>query len=110
VTREAYSHEVSSAGFWPGNDTFPQAAFYSYAYPQPAGFAERSVTTGTEYNKTLGEFILPYDTVRNAADPEHTLLDFLCSTYAAAADSAKWDREGLECSMGAPGRVRPVGR
>jgi hypothetical protein len=110
VTREAYSHEVSSAGFWPGNDTFPQAAFYSYAYPQPAGFAERSVTTGTEYNRTLGEFILPYDTVRNAADPEHTLLDFLSSTYAAAADSAKWDREGLECSMGAPGRVRPVGR
>jgi hypothetical protein len=68
------------------------------------------VTTGTEYNRTLGEFILPYDTVRNAADPEHTLLDFLSSTYAAAADSAKWDREGLECSMGAPGRVRPVGR
>jgi hypothetical protein len=110
VTREAYSHEVSSAGFWPGNDTFPQAAFYSYAYPQPAGFAERSVTAGTEYNRTLGEFILPYDTVRNAADPEHTLLDFLSSTYAAAADSAKWDRDGLECSMGAPGRVRPVGR
>jgi hypothetical protein len=110
VTREAYSHEVSSAGFWPGNDTFPQAAFYSYAYPQPAGFAERSVTAGTEYNRTLGEFILPYDTVRNAADPEHTLLDFLSSTYAAAADSAKWDREGLECSMGAPGRVRPVSR
>jgi hypothetical protein len=110
VTREAYSHEVSSAGFWPGNDTFPQAAFYSYAYPQPAGFAERSVTAGTEYNRTLGEFILPYDTVRNAADPEHTLLDFLSSTYAAAADSAKWDRDGLECSMGAPGRVRPVSR
>ncbi|HEY4750772.1 MAG TPA: DUF5996 family protein [Steroidobacteraceae bacterium] len=110
VTREAYSHEVSSAGFWPGNDTFPHAAFYSYAYPQPAGFAERSVTAGTEYNRTLGEFILPYDTVRNAADPEHTLLDFLSSTYAAAADSAKWDRDGLECSMGAPGRVRPVSR
>jgi hypothetical protein len=110
VTREAYSHEVSSAGFWPGNDTFPQAAFYSYAYPQPAGFAERSVTAGTEYNRTLGEFILPYDTVRNAADPEHTLLDFLSSTYVAAADGAKWDREGLECSMGAPGRVRPVSR
>jgi hypothetical protein len=110
VTREAYSHEVSSAGFWPGNDTFPHAAFYSYAYPQPAGFAERSVTAGTEYNRTLGEFILPYDTVRNAADPEHTLLDFLSSTYAAAADSAKWDRDGLECSMGAPGRVRPESR
>jgi hypothetical protein len=110
VTREAYSHEVSSAGFWPGNDTFPQAAFYSYAYPQPAGFAERSVTAGTEYNRTLGEFILPYDTVRNAADPEHTLLDFLSSTYAAAADSAKWDRDGLESPMGAPGRVRPVSR
>jgi hypothetical protein len=110
VTREAYSHEVSSAGFWPGNDSFPQAAFYSYAYPQPAGFAERPVTAGASYNKTLGEFILPYDTVRNAQDPEHTLLDFLSSTYAAAADSANWDREGLECSLGVPGRVRPVDR
>jgi hypothetical protein len=110
VTREAYSHEVSSAGFWPGNDSFPQAAFYSYAYPQPAGFAERPVTTGAEYNKTLGEFILPYDTVRTAEDPDHTLLDFLASTYAAAADAARWDRAGLECSIGAPGRVRPVGR
>ena len=110
VTREAYSHEVSSAGFWPGSDSFPQAAFYSYAYPQPAGFADRPAIAGAEYNKTLGEFILPYDTVRNAEDPERTLLDFLASTYAAAADAAKWDRAGLECSMGVPGRVRPVGR
>jgi hypothetical protein len=110
VTREAYSHEVSSAGFWPGNDSFPQAAFYSYAYPQPAGFAERPVTTGAEYNKALGEFILPYDTVRTAEDPDHLLLDFLASTYAAAADAARWDRAALECSIGVPGRVRPVGR
>ena len=110
VTREAYSHEVSSAGFWPGNESFPLAAFYSYAYPQPAGFAARPVTRGASYNATLGEFILPYDMVRNAQNPEQTLLDFLATTYAAAADSAHWDRAGLECSMGTPARVRPLGR
>ena len=110
VTREAYSHEVSSAGFWPGNESFPRAAFYSYAYPEPAGFAARPVTPGASYNTTLGEFILPYDTVRNAEDPEQTLLDFLASSYAAAADGAHWDRAALECSIGAPARVRPLGR
>ena len=110
VTREAYSHEVSSAGFWPGNASFPLAAFYSYAYPEPAGFAARPVTAGASYNTTLGEFILPYDTVRNAENPEQTLLDFLESSYAAAADGAHWDRAALECSRGAPARVRPLGR
>ena len=110
ITREAYSHEVSSAGFWPGNESFPLAAFYSYAYPQPAGFAARPVTPGASYNATLGEFILPYDVVRNADNPERTLLDFLATTYAAAADCAHWDREGLECAMGVPARVRPLGR
>ncbi len=104
VVREAYSHEVSSAGFWPGNDAFPQAAFYSYAYPEPPGFRASPVTKGARFDETLGEFILPYDTVRASADPDALVLDFLATTYAAAADNAKWDRAGLECAMGAPGR------
>ena len=108
VTREAYSHEVSSAGFWPGNDAAPRAAFYSYAYPQPAGFSGHAVTPGASYDKGLGEFILPYDTVREAPDPEATLLDFLTRTYAAAADAGHWDRAALECALGAPGKVRPL--
>jgi hypothetical protein len=108
VVREAYSHEVSSAGFWPGNASFPQAAFYSYAYPEPKGFRDRPVTAGACYDTTLGEFILPYDKVRAAADPDTTLLDFLSSTYAAAADCGNWDRAALECSLGAPGRVRTL--
>jgi len=108
VTREAYSHEVSSAGFWPGNDAFPRAAFYSYAYPEPAGFSGHDVTPGAYYDTGLSEFILPYDQVRQAADPEATLLDFLTRTYAAAADAAYWDRAALECGLGVPGRVRPV--
>jgi hypothetical protein len=104
VTREAYSHEVSSAGFWPGNEAFPHAAFYSYAYPQPAGFRDRPVTPGARFDGVLGEFILPYDTVRNAADPEALLLDFLSTTYAAAADTGGWDRAALECPLGVPGQ------
>jgi hypothetical protein len=106
VVREAYSHEVSSAGFWPGNASFPHAAFYSYAYPEPAGFRERPVMAGAGYDTALGEFILLYDKVRAAADPEAMLLDFLSSTYAAAADCGKWDRAALECTIGAPGQVR----
>ncbi len=109
VTREAYSHEVSSAGFWPGSDAFPQPAFYSYAYPEPAGFRERPVPDGASFDATLGEFILPYDQVRTAADPDALLLDFLQSTYAAAADCAGWDRAALECPLGIAGRPRPVG-
>ena len=97
ITREAYSHEVSSCGFWPGNGGFGQAAFYSYAYPQPAGFAEARIAPGAvAYSKELGEFILPYDEVRQAAAPAELLLDFLQGTYAAAADLAKWDRAALE--------------
>jgi hypothetical protein len=107
VAREAYSHEVSSAGFWPGADAFPRAAFYSYAYPEPAGFRERTVSPGASYDATLGEFILPYDAVADALDPEALLLDFLTTTYAAAAETAGWDRAALECPLGAPGRVRP---
>ena len=108
VAREAYSHEVSSAGFWPGNDAFPRAAFYSYAYPEPAGFRSRPVAAGAAFDATLGEFILPYDTVRDATEPDTLLLDFLSTTYAAAADSGQWDRAALECAMGVPARVRPI--
>jgi hypothetical protein len=108
VTREAYSHEVSSAGFWPGNDAFPQAAFYSYAYPEPPGFRHRSVTADARFDATLGEFILPSDAVRAAAAPDALLLDFLDTTYAAAADCGAWDRAALECPLGSPGAPRPV--
>jgi Family of unknown function (DUF5996) len=108
VTREAYSHEVSSAGFWPGNRDFPRAAFYSYAYPEPAGFRRQAVPEGAYFDERLGEFILPYDTVRAAADPDAVLLDFLSATYAAAADGGGWDRASLECPIGVPGRVRQV--
>jgi len=108
VAREAYSHEVSSAGFWPGNDSFPRAAFYSYAYPPPAGFGEQAVTPGAYYDKALGEFILPYEQVRQASEPEALLLDFFTRTYLAAATCGHWDRKALECSLGAPRRVRPL--
>ena len=108
VACEAYSHEESSAGFWPGSDSFPQAAFYSYAYPEPAGYRDRAVTAGGYFDAKLGEFILPYDAVRAAADPDALLLDFLQATYAAAADTGGWDRAALECPMGVPGRVRPL--
>ncbi len=108
VTREAYSHEVSSAGFWPGAEAFPRAAFYSYAYPEPAGFRERTVTPGATFDATLGEFILPYDTVAQAPQPDALLIDFLSTTYAAAAETGGWDRAALECPLGVPGRVRPI--
>lgn len=108
VTREAYSHEVSSAGFWPGGDAYPHAAFYSYAYPEPPGFRDASVPAGAEFDPALGEFILRYDVLRRAPDPDALLLDFLSSTYAAAADAGRWDRAALECPFGAPARVRDV--
>ncbi|HEV2546931.1 MAG TPA: DUF5996 family protein, partial [Stellaceae bacterium] len=108
VTREAYSHEVSSAGFWPGNDAFPQAAFYAYAYPEPPGFRDWPVKSGAYFDSKLGEFILPYDALRAAAEPDVLLLDFLSSTYVAAAEAGRWDRGALECDIGIPGRVRPV--
>ena len=108
VTREAYSHEVSSAGFWPGSDAYPHPAFYSYAYPEPAGFRDRPVTAGAHFDTTLGEYILAYDTVRSAADPDALLLDFLATTYAAAADFGGWDRASLECALGVPARPRAV--
>ena len=99
VMQEAYSHEVSSAGFWPGNGGFGQAAFYSYAYPEPTGFADTTVRpTPAAYNQELGQFILPYDAVREAASPDECLLDFLQSSYEAAANLGGWDRAALECA------------
>jgi hypothetical protein len=108
VVREAYSHEVSSAGFWPGAEAFPRAAFYSDAYPEPAGFRDRPVAPGSCFDTTLGEFILPYDTVAQAGQPDALLLDFLSTTYVAAAETGGWDRAALECPLGVPGRVRPI--
>jgi hypothetical protein len=109
VACEAYSHEVSSAGFWPGSGAVDYPAFYSYAYPEPAGFrAARVRPEAAFFREEAGEFILPYDAVRTAANPEQALLDFLQSTYEAAAISAKWDRDALECTPGQPGVVRQV--
>jgi hypothetical protein len=97
VAREAYSHEVSSCGFWPGGGPVPHAAFYSYAYPEPSGFANAPVKpVAAHYNTDLREFILPYDAVRLSPSPDETLLAFLQTTYDAAADLAKWDRAALE--------------
>jgi hypothetical protein len=99
---------VSSAGFWPGSEAFPRAAFYSYAYPEPAGFRDRKITPGGAFDTNLGEFILPYETVAQAGEPGALLLDFLSTTYAAAADAGGWNRAALECPLGVPGRVRPI--
>jgi hypothetical protein len=109
VTCEAYSHEVSSAGFWPGNELVPYPAFYSYAYPEPAGFAEAKVEPDAAfYHQQLKEFILPYEAVRTAADPDAALLSFLQTSYAAAADLGGWDRAALECGLGVPNKPRPI--
>ncbi len=108
ITREAYSHEVSSAGFWPGGGPIDHAAFYSYAYPAPAGFSAASVQPAAAFfHEALGEFILPYDAVRASDDPDATLLQFLQTTYEAAAGLAGWERDALECALGQPGVVRP---
>jgi len=99
ITREAYSHEVSSAGFWPGGRSGP-AFFYSYAYPTPEGFSGASVgPADAAWSSDLGEFVLPYDAVRSAESPEDALMEFLQSTYEAAATAADWDREALEQSF-----------
>jgi hypothetical protein len=97
IAREAYSHEVSSCGWWPGGGPVPHAAFYSYAYPEPAGFSKAPIRPDAAFYSTdLREFILPYDAVRLSPSPDDTLLDFLQTTYEAAADLAKWDRTFLE--------------
>jgi hypothetical protein len=107
VTREAYSHEVSSAGFWPGGGSIDYPAFYSYAYPAPEGFRSARVRPEAAFfSQDLGEFILPYDAVRTAAAPDAALLAFLQSTYDAAADTGKWDRAILESPPGKAGVVR----
>jgi len=96
VSQEAYSHEVSSCGFWPGAPGVPPL-FYAYAYPEPAGFADAAVRPAdAHWDKSLGEFVLPYDAVRGAPDPDAAVLDFLQSTYEAAADLAHWPRAELE--------------
>ena len=97
VAREAYSHEVSSAGFWPGGGGIDEAAFYSYAYPAPDGFAKAAVKPdGAFWSEQLGEFLLPYQEVQSASSPDDLLLDFLQSAYVAAAELGGWDRTGLE--------------
>ena len=99
VTRDAYSHEVSSCGFWPGAPGAPsiEPFFYSYAYPEPPGYAAYSIAPAeASFSSTFGEFILPYEAMRQSADPDAALLAFLQSTYDAAANCAHWDREALE--------------
>ncbi len=101
VTREAYSHEVSSAGFWPGGGALPEPIFYSYAYPEPEGFKDaRARPERAYYNTDFKEFVLPYEAVRTAGDPDASLLNFLQDTYEAAADLAAWDRASLERKAG----------
>lgn len=97
VTREAYSHEVSSCGFWPGNEAVPYPLFYAYAYPQPPGFADAPVQpAAARYEAALGEFVLPYEAVRASSSPDATLFEFLQTSYEAAADLGHWDRQALE--------------
>jgi len=103
VTREAYSHEVSSAGFWPGNQAVPYAAFYSYAYPAPQGFGDAPVEPAEAlWSAELGEFLLPYEAVRSAPSPDEALGRFLETTYRAAAGLGRWDRDRLERPRTAP--------
>lgn len=107
ITHEAYSHEVCSAGFWPGGGPINYPAFYSYAYPAPPGYALAAVQPQQAFfSKEFGEFLLPYDAVRTAQNPEATLMAFLQTTYEVAADLGKWDRETLECPVGVPCRPR----
>ena len=108
VIREAYSHEVSSAGFWPGNDALPEAMFYSYAYPPPAGYASATIEpSGARWSAALGEWLLPYADVRSASDPEAALLAFFASTHRAAATLGGWD-PALDCAIGEPRVPRDV--
>jgi hypothetical protein len=109
VVREAYSHEVSSAGFWPGGGMIEYPAFYSYAYPVPENFSAAPVRPREAFfSQELSEFILPYEAVRKAAKPDEALLEFLQTTYDAAANCGNWDRTALECAPGTPGSPREV--
>lgn len=97
IVKEAYSHEVMSCGFWPGNELYPEAAFYAYAYPEPEGFSKARLTPAEAfYHKDMKEFILPYETVRTSLNPAATLMSFLDSAYRAAANLGHWEREDLE--------------
>lgn len=107
VAQEAYDREVSSAGFWPGGGGIDYPAFYAYAYPAPNGFPGASVGPDAAFwHDGLSEFILPYDAVQSASDPDEALMAFLVSTYEAAADLGEWDRGLLECALGQPRQVR----
>jgi hypothetical protein len=100
VMQEAYSHEVSSCGFWAGNDSFPQPAFYAYCYPGNASFSTQKIEPAEAfYSEEMGEFFLPYDVVQHSQNPEATLLQFLNTTYEAAANTGNWDRKALECNL-----------
>lgn len=107
VAQEAYDREVSSAGFWPGGNGIDYPAFYAYSYPAPAGYRASAVRPDAAFwHDGLSEFVLPYDAVQSAADPDEALMAFLVSTYEAAADLGDWDRDLLECAHGQPRRVR----
>jgi len=104
ATREAYSHECASCGFWPGGGAVPEPAFYAYAYPEPSGYGDFAVRPAQGYyNRDMREFILPYDEVRAADEPERMLLDFFTSAYEAAAELGGWDRRNLERAYPGPG-------
>lgn len=106
VMREAYSHEVCSCGFWPGSEALPFPVFYAYAYPEPAGFKTAKVRPAEAYYEAnFGEFVLPYDAVQKSSAPDAMVLDFLQSTYEAAADLGKWNRSELDARGALPGRV-----
>ena len=107
ITREAYSHEVSSCGFWPGNASVPPL-FYAYAYPTPDGFGNAQVRPKDAFfHEELGEFVLPYDAVRSAVAPEEALMEFLQSTYEVTAGLGSWDRDALELTPPPEARRRP---
>ncbi|MBE7178981.1 MAG: hypothetical protein INR69_21440 [Mucilaginibacter polytrichastri] len=100
VMQEAYSHEVSSAGFWPGSAAFPHPAFYAYCYPTPGDFKSQKIAPASAfYSEEMGEFLLKYEDVQQSSDPEEALLSFLQTTYEAAANTGKWDRESLETDL-----------
>ena len=109
VMQEAYSHECSSIGFWPGGGAIPEAVFYAYAYPEPEGFRDYPIApAAARYDETMREFVLPYESVRTSAAPDDTLLTFAQTTYAAAADLARWDRANLERSGFSGDRGHPT--
>ena len=108
ITREAYSHEVQSSGWWTGGGPCNDAAFYAYAYPKPEGFEGADLGQDAFWSEEAGEFVLPYEAVRRSGDPDARLLAFLDVAYDAAADLGGWDRKALDCARGRPGVVRPV--